>query len=1177
MVTICKKRRWQKLILWLLAAVILLPVLALIGAEVFLQSRSFTSLANRIIGPYIEGEAHIGELKLSVLRSFPNARLDIDGLEIVYPHDRFAQYDQSGMHSELLESGRSDTMDTLLSARHLHAAIDYTALLKKRIVVPKLRAEGLRAHLHVYNSTASNLDIIRFSSSDDDSTAFTLPDISLKKAELGEGTYLVYTDQEDTTLARLALSVFDIVEHKGHIDLKADADALVYMPLCGRLALPIGIDGEIAYPKMADGITHITLHDFKGHIASLPMEATGDVTFHKDSTFWNLKLFSHEAPYQKVVKESGSILPQLLHDIETPALVNIDIESNGWSHKGEIMPLKVRMEVPKTKISYLDIVKNGDFDMTLEAAISPTVDIDVDIEDLCLKMKGVDATLRGAVYGVTSDDMLFDIESSCIKAQLASLCRFLPKDMGVNAHGDIDLDIEGKISMSQLTSMDFAHADLNGKLEAVGVAVSMPADTLEANLAHADIRIASMNSIESKRERAIGLSARIDTAHVTLGSSISASLKDVSAVIQSADKAIPGSKFHPLLGSLSAASARMMSSEALAAGLRNTKNTFRITPSESLPHISISSENEGLYVRSDMHRAIVKDVKLSLDAQKRSESIAAERSRLSARRKEHMDSLRRAYPDVSRDSLRRIATAGRPQRELPKYLQEREFSKKDIDIRLSGALADYFGDWKPSGSISIASGRVITPLLPLKNVISGFSGGFNEDEIEIASLGFVTGESDLAATGKMKGLRRALSSRGMLNLDIKLNSKHLNANELIAALSAGSKISLSEDDASLDDSAFEQKVVTDTLSTSSELDYSLIVIPANVNADVSIDALKVTYSNIDIDRLKLSASMRERCLQLTDGQIVTDFGTILANAFYSTQTKKDIAAGFDLKLNDVTAERVIEFIPQIDSLVPELKSFKGLMDCQIAATSQLDTNMNLRIPTLTGIVKINGKNLSIEQTGVLKKISKLLMFRDKEIGTISDMSIYGTIKDNQMEVFPFILEIDRYAVALRGIQGFDQNFDYNASLVKSPLPIKLGVDIYGNDFDHIRYRLGKSRYKSSEVPVFTSQVDTMQVNLVHSIRNIFSKGVSAAIRENEEAQKLIEQQKKALGYDQNGTYENLTLEEQLALDQSIIEMDMKKEDEELQDELDALLDDTMASISSIEAELLNMTSKLGKK
>ena len=41
-----------------------------------------------------------------------------------------------------------------------------------------------------------------------------------------------------------------------------------------------------------------------------------------------------------------------------------------------------------------------------------------------------------------------------------------------------------------------------------------------------------------------------------------------------------------------------------------------------------------------------------------------------------------------------------------------------------------------------------------------------------------------------------------------------------------------------------------------------------------------------------------------------------------------MSAGFDLNLVDITADKVITLIPAVDSIIPMLKNFKGMLDCE---------------------------------------------------------------------------------------------------------------------------------------------------------------------------------------------------------------------------------------------------------
>lgn len=292
---------------------------------------------------------------------------------------------------------------------------------------------------------------------------------------------------------------------------------------------------------------------------------------------------------------------------------------------------------------------------------------------------------------------------------------------------------------------------------------------------------------------------------------------------------------------------------------------------------------------------------------------------------------------------------------------------------------------------------------------------------------------------------------------------------------------------------------------------SLFVIPSNVKANIVLEASNATYSKLDMDWIAAELTMKERCIQIKNTVASTNMGDLYFEGFYSTRTKKNLKTGFNINLVDITADKVIDMMPAVDSIMPMLKSFKGMLDCELAATASIDTTMSILMPTLTGVIRISGKDLALQESESLFKIARMLKFKDIHNININDMSVEGVISDNRIEIFPFLLSVDRYSLAMSGIQNLDQTFKYHISALKSPLLVRFGVDLWG-DFDNFRFKIGKAKYKNANIPVFSAVVDQTKLNLSQSIRNIFSRGVEQAIRENE-SQKLINAHKEDINYE----------------------------------------------------------------
>jgi hypothetical protein len=62
------------------------------------------------------------------------------------------------------------------------------------------------------------------------------------------------------------------------------------------------------------------------------------------------------------------------------------------------------------------------------------------------------------------------------------------------------------------------------------------------------------------------------------------------------------------------------------------------------------------------------------------------------------------------------------------------------------------------------------------------------------------------------------------------------------------------------------------------------------------------------------------------------------------------------------------------------------------------------------------------------------------------------------------------------------SFDYHISVVDSPLPIKLGVDVKGN-LDKMNYKLAPCRYAEFYRPTARKVVENKQLELRQLIRN----------------------------------------------------------------------------------------------
>lgn len=847
-------------------------------------------------------------------------------------------------------------------------------------------------------------------------------------------------------------------------------------------------------------------------------------------------------PHGLHVKASASIealdletLVAIFLPVGTDAKLSLKLDCDGLLNpaEGYLPDASASITIPAAEINYLDIVKNGKISLGASATLNSGI-LNAELPELNFDMTALNVNASGSAKDLLNGDPDCDVDAT-LGADLGGLLRFLPDSLEyLSADGRIDISASGKFKPSQLNLKGLWSCDLKAQIQSDNLNVSDSKDDIYAKLKNFDIKVASMKSLAEAGQDAVGVQLKADTIAASVGDDIRLRACALDAVLQgtNSDAVDTLLRIPPMIAEVKAGRLTMKGTDSLMVGALNTHNKVSIIPRISssgkrTPKIDMDSRTDGIRLRSNKIRVGADGVELSF-----SQTRALQQQR--QQRRQLPDSLRKQFRDRF------------------DFLAEEDFRAHDIKLNISDAIMKWINGWSPSGTISIDSSKVLTPMLPLRSSVSDVSANFNSKTINLNHIEAKVGTSDVTIFGKMNGVSNLLNGRGMTDIDLSLLSTRVNANEILSAIEKASpekKMNLDADD--INDTQIEQSVIIDTLADNiPNTDYSLIVLPANIRANVILDAQEVNYSTLDVFGLHSDIAMKERCLQITNTQASTVMGSLELDAFYSARTKKDINAGFGLNLYDVTADRVIELVPKVDELFPILKSFKGNLNCEVAATTQLDTNMNFLIPTLTGAFKISGNDLAIEDMGSLSKLTRRLLFKHPDYADVDSMSVMGIISDNQLQIFPFCLSIDRYSLALAGEQDFGNQFNYHASIIRSPLPFKIGVDIYGKTFDKWKYRLTRPRFKNENVPVFTSAIDEMQINLISSIKEIFGKGVELAMKENAYRKENLEEEvEKQTDVSES---EDLTFEEEMEIETYLIGLEVEEEALSLAEEIENL-------------------------
>lgn len=385
--------------------------------------------------------------------------------------------------------------------------------------------------------------------------------------------------------------------------------------------------------------------------------------------------------------------------------------------------------------------------------------------------------------------------------------------------------------------------------------------------------------------------------------------------------------------------------------------------------------------------------------------------------------------------------------------------------------ADKLNDslWMPKGIVGFNRLRFRTPEFGLPIRMSKTAVTVDGPKITLKNASVRIGRSNMTATGDMMGVYRAMTKGEKLTAHLSLTSDLIDCNQLINSLS------FPED-------------TTEVLTDSVPSEMKLFVIPRNIDFELQTDLKKVIFEKMLFENVHGAVDIKNQAIHLEDLSMRALDADMKAVMVYKAGSPRGGYAGFDFKIRNINIAKLVDFVPALDTIVPMLRSFKGRVMFDVAADARLDSAMNIRIPTLRSAIHIKGDSLVLMDGETFAEISKMLMFKNKKENVFDSISVNVTVHDGNVTVYPFLVEIDRYKVAVGGEQGLDMNFNYHISILKSPLPFKAGVNISGN-LDKMKFRIGKAKYKDAVTPAAVHRVDSTRMNMGNEIVNRFRRVV----------------------------------------------------------------------------------------
>ncbi|MBE6320681.1 MAG: hypothetical protein E7075_06925 [Bacteroidales bacterium] len=390
--------------------------------------------------------------------------------------------------------------------------------------------------------------------------------------------------------------------------------------------------------------------------------------------------------------------------------------------------------------------------------------------------------------------------------------------------------------------------------------------------------------------------------------------------------------------------------------------------------------------------------------------------------------------------------------------------------------------WNPRLSISMQHAKVNLADWEQNIEIPEIDFAYTNRECKIEQSKLIIGNSDFALTGELRNIGRWLREKGTLEGEMTFISEQTDANELLALLSADQG-SEEESTAQNDTTSASPTPSTDGDSPSEAAEPFLV--PTNVNLTLNTQIKKAHLFNQTATNLGGRIYVKDGTLVLEEMGFICNAAKLQLTAMYRTPRRNHIYVGFDYHMLDVNIQELVNMIPQIDSMMPMLRSFKGEAEFHLAAETYTNAQYQIKPSTIRGAASIFGKDLVVMDNETFSTISKLLMFSKKTENKVDSISAEMTIYKKEIDVYPFCVSIDNYMVALGGRHNLDMTFNYDVNVLS---PIYLGVNVSGN-LDDLNIKLAPCRFAKDFKPLFHRKVDTQSAEIRSMIRESMRKNV----------------------------------------------------------------------------------------
>ena len=399
-------------------------------------------------------------------------------------------------------------------------------------------------------------------------------------------------------------------------------------------------------------------------------------------------------------------------------------------------------------------------------------------------------------------------------------------------------------------------------------------------------------------------------------------------------------------------------------------------------------------------------------------------------------------------------------------------------VRLDSTQTMPLKRFNPVLDIRLKNGIVATSSLSEKAYLSDFAFIYHPQMCDIRNAAVKLGRSDFVLYGTVRNFEEWLSKNALLSGDLNFVSEYTDVDELMTLFSGSGT----------DPDTLERMRQEDNVPK----DANPFIVPKDVDVTLHTHIHRSLAFGNQLGDVAGAVIVKDGTAILDQIGFVCQAATMQLTAIYRSPRPNNLFVALDFHLLDIQIDELLDMIPVVDTLVPMLAAFDGNANFHLAGEGYLNSRYKPKMSTILGSAAISGQDLVLLDNNSISQIAKLMQFKswkdkDNKI-RVDSLSVEMTCLRNEIEVFPFLLNIGKYQLCASGKHLLDGQCGYHVELLKNPFLAKVGVDIRG-DLKNPKITLGEVRYADLYKPSRRGEVEKRTLEMKRKVREALEKNV----------------------------------------------------------------------------------------